>query len=109
MIDLLEKTKTPQCGGVYFRVSINDYKTDNEYVYSTRVRLLKRRSCLGCASCLALLDEYSMAGEMPILPKGIKDRDIVELKVLNISRDYETGYVDGWDLSFVKVNENETT
>lgn len=96
-----------ECKGLFFRVSINDYFVNerSEYTYSTRLRLLKSMSCPGCSQCQWLLDDYGECGDMPLLPEGLSNGDIVSLGVTNISHDYETGYVDGYDLKLVKVKQ----
>ena len=95
-----------ECKGLFFRVAINDYfvKERVEYTYSIRLRLLKSKSCSGCSQCQWLLDNYGECGEMPILPDDLSNGDVVTLSVVNISHDYETGFIDGYDLKFIKVN-----
>ena len=104
--DILEidKLNDPKCKGIYFRVSSNDYVShDGIYHYQLKIYPLKRMSCRGCAACECLLDDYKITGEMPLLPKGINDGDIVELKVIRQSRDWETGIIDGFEPGFVKI------
>lgn len=99
--------KKDECKGLFFRVGINDYFVNerSEYTYSTRLRLLKSISCPGCSQCQWLLDDYGECGAMPILPDDLSNGDVVTLEATNISHDYETGYVDGYDLQFVKVKQ----
>ena len=110
IVELLEEPDlhaVDECKGLFFRVSVNDYfvKERGEYTYSTRLRLLKSISCPGCSQCQWLLDDYGECGAMPILPEGLNHNAIVELRVTNLSRDWETGSVDDWDLGFVEVKQ----
>lgn len=111
IVELLEEPElhdVEECKGLFFRVSVNDYyfvRERNEYTYSTRIRLLKSISCPGCSQCQWLLDDYGECGAMPILPDDLRNGDVVTIAVTNISHDYETGYVDGYDLEFVKVKQ----
>ncbi len=110
IVELLEESAShdvEECKGLFFRVSVNDYfvRERNEYTYSTRLRLLKSISCPGCNQCQWLLDNYGECGDIPILPDDLSNGDVVTLGVTNISHDYETGYVDGYDLRFSKVKQ----
>ena len=54
------------------------------------------------------LEEYlhefacDIDGNLPII-QNIKDQALYKLKIVNMSRDWETGYVDEFDLEFVEL------
>jgi hypothetical protein len=49
-------------------------------------------------------DEYDEGVPMPI-HHNIEDGALYNLKMTNIHTDFETGYVDGFDLEFVKIEK----
>lgn len=105
LINMLDD-KENQCMGLFFKAKINNFvNTRGEVIHSVRMVPIKRRSCPGCSACDYLKDDLSeqlkSGGEFPII-KDASDGDIYELKATNFSTDWETGYIDGWDLEFVK-------
>lgn len=73
------------------------------------LRLLKRKSCKGCDQCGYLRDDLHerMCDEGIILPE-IEHDALYTIKVTNVSHDYESGFVDDWDLEAVKITEEPT-
>ena len=55
----------------------------------------------GMFECFA--DTASMSPEAIIYPKDIEQGKLYGLRVINESRDYETGIVDDYDLEFFKL------
>lgn len=59
-----------------------------------------------------LLEEYGAVGGecAPIMPQEpLSDGDLVRVRLTNVSRDWETGHVDGYDLVLEKVEEEVNT
>ncbi|MCK5235433.1 MAG: hypothetical protein KAR06_00495, partial [Deltaproteobacteria bacterium] len=80
-----------------------------EYTYKERMRLLKKKSCPGCENCgptLEMLDEDVAEDNFPIIDK-IKHGALYTLQVVNITRDWESGTIDGWDHAFVEIEEEK--
>ena len=95
------------CKGRIYRGRINAYVSNGKYVYQESMSFLKRESCKGCDKCNFLEDylhEFAcdIDGNLPII-KNIKDQALYKLKIVNMSRDWETGYVDEFDLEFVEL------
>lgn len=66
-------------------------------------------SCGGCNECgwvPEYIEEEMNSGE-PLVTWSdtLQDGDIVRIKMTNMTTDWETGYVDGWELEFVKVEK----
>lgn len=99
--DLVEtEAKGPACKGLFFRVRVSRYTTRSGVIgHKREYRPLKRMSCPGCDKCGWMWDDLADHGNMFL--DGGKDGEVVQLKMANISHDYETGYVDGYDLAFV--------
>lgn len=93
----LNKPKTTaRCIG---RVSTSKYPTKNGFAFTKTFRVLKRKSELSVDD---FCDDISEA--LPInfleVPDGVYSLDIG-----NVSRDYETGMIDDWDVVLKKVEE----
>lgn len=104
MTDLLAVAGLPKttCKGLIFRVRESRFMSLSGAITSKReYRPLKRLSCAGCPQC-----EW-IEGDLRELDfqfvNGGKDGDTVQLKMTNIGRDPETGYIDDYDLEFVKI------
>lgn len=109
MFDLkLDVNPEPTCNGLVYRARENNFVNKRgEVVYSKRMSPLKRESCPGCENCgymLYELDEWISMGEVPIV-KDFKHGAVYRLDITNIQKDWETGYVDGYDLVFVKIRD----
>jgi len=65
--------------------------------------MLKKKSCPGCEKCGFLLEDLSQ-NESVIIPE-IEHDELYTVVVTNISKDWETGYVDDWDLEVVLLNQ----
>lgn len=98
------------CVGRLFRCKKNTFiNKRGEYVEDMRMSPLKRKSCKGCSYCDYLEDdlhEFIDSGT-PVIIDSPENGAIYQLKMVNLSTDYETGYVDDWDLEFIKVQEKE--
>jgi len=96
-----------KCRGKYYRCLINPYMTHGSYVYSIKMYYLKRQSCPGCERCgwdEDTLREAIACQSLPIITNP-EHRAIYKLTYINITTDWETGYSDGFDLEFKKVQE----
>ncbi len=100
------------CVGLVYRGRINNFYHKGTLVHQTKMVKLKRQSCRGCEQCSFLeedLNEFlsSSTNKPAILPEEVIDGKLYTLQVTNISRDYESGFVDDYDLEFVR-KENGT-
>lgn len=108
MIDLFEKENNDkdQCKGKIFRYAANAFLShDRKYSRQDNFTLLKRDSCKGCKYCDNILsDLQEIACEQgALIPSNLKNGDKCKLEYTNIETDWETGYVDNWDLAFVRL------
>lgn len=107
-----DREKEPPCKGLFFRCEITSYiGSDRDVNFKTRFRFLKRMSCPGCAQCGAMWDDLREGLCDPKYSNVIFESgqigELYQLKVTNISTDWETGYVDDYDLEFVRVEEKK--
>jgi hypothetical protein len=76
--------------------------------YKKSLRVLKRKSW----GMNILQEECSMAGAEECARNILNFLDvedgIYELVVCNVSRDYESGYVDDWDLELIPFESGES-
>lgn len=95
------------CKGLFYRGRVSSFlDKKGGYTYQERMVPLKRMSCPGCDQCEWLRDSLSESvsyGDTPVI-KDIKDGAMYSLKVVNESRDFETGHIDSWDMEFVEVS-----
>jgi len=106
-----ESKKKNKCKGRIFRAHVNRYLTKKGgYVYQEKMTPLKRMSCKGCDRCVVFdecLPDF-VYGDNPPFIKNIKDRALYELKVVDISYDWETGNADDFNLEFVELKDFNT-
>lgn len=112
LAEALKPTPPTPCKGLVFRGKRNAFINGRgDYVYTERMALLKRKSCKGCQQCgymLEELEEHLGNDCLPIMPAYLETDVMYKLEVTNISKDWETGIVDDWDLEFVKyVDEKD--
>lgn len=111
-VDEKQAGETPEsiCKGKIYRCRINAYisPTTGQYVRTERMVPMKRLSCPGCEKC-GYLDEYMSedlhcAGELAVEP-DLEHGALYEFKITRQYRDWETGYVDDFEMAFVKVED----
>jgi NAD-dependent dihydropyrimidine dehydrogenase PreA subunit len=88
-----------KCKGLFFRVRESRFISNGTITLRREFKPLKRMSCKGCGSCEWMFDDLNECG-MAFIDDG-QNGDIVRLAVLNEKRDWETGYVDNYDLRFL--------
>ena len=114
-----EFDKLPEkCIGHFFRCLRNGFVSaqDGTYNFQIKFRPLKSLSCTGCRQCMYLDDtddilfmfEYFTEGSIVSHVTKAKPGSIFQLKITNVSTDWETGYVDDYDLEFILVNRETT-
>lgn len=103
----LERPKVDKCKGLFFRTIINNFSC-YQYKIGQRIdfKFLKRKSCTGCEKCDWLWDDLREGDNEVDIPKHLNHGDIVELKVISVGRDWETGYIDEVDIGMVKVKND---
>jgi len=118
IMDILSKLKNanasaaPKCQGLVFRCSSNQFflwnwKSRTSFTDKTSMNLLKRKSCKGCSKCDYFYEELheSSCDRQVVMPKNPRDGGLYTVKYKNISTDWETGYVDDYEIEFVEYNE----
>mgnify|MGYP001583061104 CR=1 FL=1 len=89
------------------RVSTNYFKSKNgALVYQRKVKPLSKKST---QDALEVLYEEVEIGGIDYMLKGIinlndVDDGVYELKMVNITHDWETGHIDGWDWKLFKIS-----
>jgi len=95
-----EKQEIALCKGKVYRVCESKFMRKNGTVVIQReYRFMKRLSCTGCQMCDYFEDDLREF-EYKVIEGG-NDGDLVELKMTNVTLDWESGFVDGYDLAFV--------
>lgn len=104
----------PTCNGLVFRYEKTAWiGSAGDINFKDRFRPIKSKSCTGCEECGYLQDElqerlseYSNGWDIIICDNPI-DGKLYTPSVTNISRDWETGLVDDWDIEFTEYVEPE--
>ena len=97
--------KQDKCKGMIFKADVQHCRTERGILFSVRLNKMKRISCPGCMSCGATEDSLSEIDPKiwPILDiEKCKHGKLYILEYCNIATDWETGYVDSWDLRAVE-------
>lgn len=103
-----------KCTGHYFRCLRNGFVSvsDGTYNFQLKFRPLKTLSCPGCQQCcyiddtddvLFMFENFTEGGIVDHVMRATPG-SIYQLKITNVSTDWETGYVDDYDLEFILVN-----
>jgi hypothetical protein len=95
--------EAPPCRGVFYRCRVNVFATPAVMANKVTFRLLKRRSCPGCPACDFLMADVQERGEPVIFPGKPKHKGLYRLIITNESVDWESGYIDDFDLALVEV------
>ena len=106
----VDDPKAITCTGRFYRCVVNNY-VDNKGDFTTKITmvLVKRLSCRGCGKCGWQEDdihENTVCDHPPII-REIEHDGLYELRMTNVGTDWETGYVDSWDLEYFKVGKYE--
>ena len=118
----IRKAKGLVCVGLLFRGYSSTYCKDGEIGRREGFRLLKRKSCKGEDYCKSwdgedlstyscehfFLEEMSemLDCDCVIIPE-IEDYALYRIRVTNETTDWESGYCDGYDFEFYKVEEDD--
>ena len=113
-IDLLDTTSKPKhiCKGLVFRGFHSMFVAGDMTIQRKEgIRLLKRKSCQGCPECEFnywmmdnIREEVSM-GSL-IMPE-IHHGELYTVRVINETRDWETGIVDSWETEVILMEKGE--
>jgi hypothetical protein len=98
--------KEETCKGLVFR-GYRNFFTSKERRIELRqgVRLLKRLSCPGCDKCGWYFDYINEDVDATIFPATIKDGALYSVRAINMSKDWETGYIDAMDVEIYELAE----
>ena len=111
LLDLkeLESKDKNTCRGLFFRANCTTYFHNNILCRKVSLKLLKRMSCKGCERCFWLFTDFEEMSEDygNALFDHVKNGKIYTPVVINISRDYETGYWDDYDIEMREVKEEK--
>ena len=100
----IEMPEVERCKGLIYRGYHSKY-IDNKGLHVRQgFKLLKRKSCTGCIKCGFLIDSMMEVPDSIIYPE-IENGKLYSCCVTNESRDWETGYIDDYDIEFYEVKE----
>ena len=95
-----------ECKGLVFRANRSQYFIGKRLVSRIELYLLKRKSCTGCEKCVWLWDELCQSDfENRLDFDAVSYGKCYTIGMCNISTDWESGYVDDYDLEFIEVKE----
>lgn len=103
-LELNAEESEEKCTGLVFRgvstVYSGKYCT---YAERTELRLLRRKSCQcdGCSQLLSDIEQCVYDGRVDHPP--IEHGEMYSVRYCNISRDWESGWIDDWDIEFYKI------
>jgi len=102
----------PKCKGIVFRASVSQWMSvQRDINFKKQLRVLKRKSCPGCEQCHWLWDDLSerMSEFYPqdSIIADVEDGKLYTIITTNLSTDWESGIIDGYDLEFIEYKEVE--
>lgn len=104
-----EQQENKPCEGKVYRAHLNAFiNSKGEYVEQKRMTPMKRMSCPGCEKCDWLLEdlrEQIISTDMSPIVTTLVNKAFYRLVVANITKDWESGIVDGWDIVFERVKK----
>lgn len=99
-----------ECKGLVYRGKMNKFlNSKDEFLYQQRMVPMKRMSCSGCVHCGFIkedLDERICNQDFSMMPEKIKHGALYRLEAIHLSRDWESGIVDDWDLEFIEMEKS---
>ena len=95
------------CQGEVFKADVQHCKTKRGFLFSVRLNKQKRLSCPGCDNCCSLDDEFDeVSSDWPIQDIETAEHDrLYVIKRVDVSKDWESGIIDGWDLKLVPFEQ----
>ena len=105
MLNVLVDKVDENCTGLIFKARVNHFLNKRgDYNFNIKMELQTRKSCK-CNKCFMLLYSYNeyCSFSNPLLPINIKNNNLYSLKIVNESRDYETGIIDDYDFTFFEI------
>lgn len=102
---VIEPIPDKPCQGTIFKAQVNHFLTKKEgFGFQVRLIPMKKPSCPGCMKCYWQSDNFSeVNNDWPIIGiEKCEDGKLYEISTCNESRDWETGFVDGWDLCLIE-------
>lgn len=104
--NLIKNVETNDCKGLIYRCKVNNFKNSKDHIiFSSRFIPMKKLSCPGCSQCGGLieaLNESISNNELPITTTE-KNNQLYYLEITDLSWDWETGYLDDWNLEFKEI------
>lgn len=93
-----------KCTGKVYKASVQKFPTSKGFGMSIRLNELKRKSCK-CPNCLCIEDDIneSMYHDGIIGLEEVENGELYTIRYTNITTDWESGIIDGWDLKLVKI------
>jgi hypothetical protein len=112
-IDFSENTvkKIETCKGRIYRGYVSQFVSEGRIVERRELRLLKRKSCHGCAKCGYLEEDLKedIACSAPDLARikldTIENKKLYTLYTVIDNKDWETGQVDDWHIELIEWKE----
>lgn len=100
------KNKSGTCKGKIYKLIKNTFISGRgDIVFKDTFVLQKRKSCPGCPQCGWIADDIANAGVEGIVCKTFKEGALYKLEMTNIQKDWETRYVDDYDIELVEVEQ----
>lgn len=102
--ETIERPELESCKGLIFRGYSCVFEMNGKIERKEGIRLLKRESCPGCKDCGYLMDEIreAVCSHTLILP-DIEHGALYSVRLINLSKDWETGIVDSYDIEIYKL------
>lgn len=102
------KKENDNCEGLIFKAEVTQYRTRRGFAFTTKFNKMKVLSCKGCEKCGPLEDliyEF-IDNESPIIGvETVQTGKLYTFSLCNMYRDYESGYVEDFDIEVTEYKQ----
>lgn len=110
--EILSSEYKSDCKGLIFRGYNKQFKTKAGFCQKIELRFMKRISCKGCLDCGGLMESVQMHLECDLNFLGfdkVEHDKYYTFRFINLSRDWESGLIDDYDIEIQEANFDSTS
>lgn len=97
-----------KCTGLVFKACESIYfnRASGKLERKQSFRVLKKKSCK-CSRCESILDDFTDSTENVVFPDIFMSGGLYSVRVINESRDFDSGIIDDWDYELFLLSNTE--
>jgi hypothetical protein len=104
MLDILEDNRETACIGLTFKGHVTVFSKQGRVERRESLNIMRRLSCKGCPKCGWIRDELQETINMnKLIMPPIEEGMLYTIQMVNVSTDWESGYVDDYDMEVIPL------